>query len=98
MLVNGVRVACGSRVRLRPSRRADAQDMFVDGRTARVTSVHEDVDGAQHVGVVVDDDPAAELHESYGRYLYFSPDEIEPLDKGDTPRNFSPERRSPTWT
>ena len=79
VLVNGVRVTRGSRVRLHPSRRADAQDIFFSGRTARVTSVHEDVDGNQHVAVVVEDDPAADLHDWYGRYLYFSPDEVEPL-------------------
>jgi hypothetical protein len=79
VLVNGVRVARGSRVRLHPSRRADAQDIFFSGRTARVTSVHEDVDGNQHVAVVVNDDPAADLHDWFGRYLYFSPDEVEPL-------------------
>ncbi|OBG41687.1 hypothetical protein A5672_12240 [Mycobacterium alsense] len=82
VLVNGVRVARGSRVRLRPRRHADAQDIFVAGKTARVTSVHEDVDGNKHVGVVVDDDPAADLHDWYGRYLYFSPDEVEPLESG----------------
>lgn len=80
VLVNGVRVARGSRVRLRPRRNADAQDIFVVGKTARVTSVHEDVEGNKHVAVVVDDDPAAELHDWYGRYLYFSPDEVEPLE------------------
>jgi hypothetical protein len=80
VLVNGVRVARGSRVLLHPSRRADAQDLFFAEKTARVTSVHEDVDGNQHVGVVVEDDPAADLHEWYGRYLYFSPDEVEPLE------------------
>ena len=79
VLVDGVPVARGSRVRLHPSRRADAQDIFVDGRTARVTAVHEDVDGNTHVAVVVDDDPAADLHDWYGRYLYFAPDEVEPL-------------------
>lgn len=79
VLINGVRVARGSRVRLRPRRRADAQDMFVAGKAARVTSVHEDVEGGKHVGVVVEDHPDAALPESYGRYLYFSPDEIEPL-------------------
>jgi hypothetical protein len=79
VLVNGVRIARGSKVRLRPRRNADAQDIFVAGKTARVTSVHEDVEGNKHVGVVVDDDPAAELHDWYGRYLYFSPDEVEPL-------------------
>ncbi|BBU23620.1 hypothetical protein [Mycobacterium xenopi] len=80
VLVNGVAVARGSRVRLRPARRADAQDLFFAGKTARVTSVHEDVDGNKHLGVVVDDDPAADLHDWYGRYLYFSPDEVEPLE------------------
>jgi hypothetical protein len=97
VLVNGVRVARGSKVRLRPSRRADAQDMFFAGRVATVTSVHETVDGDQQVAVTVDDDPAAELHDWYGRYLYFAPDEVEPLegtDLGD--QKFSSERSS-TW-
>lgn len=79
VLVNGVRVARGSKVRLRPRRNADVQDIFVAGKTARVTSVHEDVEGNKHVAVVVDEDPAADLHDWYGRYLYFSPDEVEPL-------------------
>lgn len=79
VLVNGIRVARGSKVRLRPRRNADAQDIFVAGKTARVTSVHSDVEGNKHVGVVVDEDPAADLHDWYGRYLYFSPDEVEPL-------------------
>ncbi len=90
VLVKGVRVARGSRVRLHPGRRADAQDLFFAEKTARVTSVHEDVDGNQHVGVVVEDDPAADLHEWYGRYLYFSPDEVEPLESITT-------ERSSTW-
>jgi hypothetical protein len=92
VLVNGVRVARGSQVRLRPRRNADAQDIFVAGKTARVTSVHEDVEGNKHVGVVVDDDPAADLHDWYGRYLYFSPDEVEPLEANQTPE------RSSRWT
>jgi hypothetical protein len=87
VLVNGTRVTRGSRVRLRPSRRADAQDLFYAGKIARVTSVHEDVDGDQHVGVVLEDDPAADLHDWYGRYLYFAPDEVEPLSE-----------RSSKWT
>jgi hypothetical protein len=87
VLVNGIRVARGSRVRLRPRRNADAQDIFVAGKTARVTSVHEDVEGNKHVGVVVNDDPAADLHDWYGRYLYFSPDEVEPLEAEQTTTN-----------
>jgi hypothetical protein len=84
ILVNGVRVSRGSRVRLHPGRRADAQDLFFAGKTARVTSVHEDVDGNRHVAVVIDDDPAADLHDWYGRYLYFAPDEVEPLETQHT--------------
>jgi hypothetical protein len=90
VLVNGIRVSCGSRVRLRPTRRADAQDLFYADKVARVTSVHETVDGETHVGVVIEDDPAADLHEWYGRYLYFAPDEVEPLDI----QELSPERSS----
>jgi hypothetical protein len=39
------------------------------------------------VGVVVDDDPAADLHDWYGRYLYFSPDELEPLKTEESNKN-----------
>ncbi|WP_373143141.1 hypothetical protein [Mycobacterium marinum] len=92
VLVNGVRVARGSRVRLHPRSNADAQDIFVAGKIARVTSVHEDVEGNRHVGVVVEDDPAADLHDWYGRYLYFSPDEVEPLESEQTSNE-----RSSTW-
>ncbi|MDT5335893.1 MAG: hypothetical protein QOD90_1398 [Mycobacterium sp.] len=97
VLINGIRVAAGSRVRLRPSRRADAQDIFFAGRTARVTSVHEDVDGERHVGVIVEADAEAEMPDDYGRYLYFAPDEIEPLGTEDVSPT-STERRSSTWT
>ncbi|VEG42843.1 Uncharacterised protein [Mycolicibacterium flavescens] len=82
VLVNDTRIARGSRVRLHPSRRADAQDVFYADKIARVTSVHEDVDGEHHIGVVIEDDPGAELHDWYGRYLYFAPDEVEPLVEG----------------
>ncbi|MFD7008766.1 MULTISPECIES: hypothetical protein [Rhodococcus] len=79
VIVNGVRVAKGTVVRIHPSRRADAQDLFFAGQLARVVTVHADVDGGTHVGVVLEDDPASELHEWYGRYLYFAPDEVEPV-------------------
>jgi hypothetical protein len=77
--VDGVEVRRGSLVRLRPNRRADAQDLFFAGQVARVAAVLEDVDGCSHVAVVLADDPGADLHEWYGRYLYFAPDELEPV-------------------
>jgi hypothetical protein len=79
VLIDGVPVTKGSRVRIHPSRRADAQDVFFAGQDARVTAVMSDVDGQVHVAVVLVDDPAADLHDWYGRYLYFAPEELEPL-------------------
>ena len=81
VVVDGVRVARGSRVRLRPrTGGTDAHDMFLRGRTARVEAVLLDVDDERHVAVVLDDDPGADLHEWYGRYHYFAPAELTPLD------------------
>jgi hypothetical protein len=84
VLVHGVEVRRGSLVRLRPNRRADAQDLFFAGQLARVTAVLGDVDGGSHVAVVLVDDPAADLHDWYGRYLYFAPGELEPLPADPT--------------
>lgn len=80
VVIDGVRVTRGSLVRIHPSRRADAHDLFYAGQVAKVTAVLSDVDGGSHVALVLVDDPAADLHEWYGRYLYFDPDELEPLD------------------
>lgn len=79
VLIDGVAVAKGSRVRLRPRRRADAHDMFLADRAAVVARVDLDVDGVTHVAVLLEDDPASELHDWYGRYYYFAPYELEPL-------------------
>jgi hypothetical protein len=92
VLINGVRVCAGSIVRVHPSRRADAQDLFFTGQVARVTAVHSDVDGETHVAVVLVDDPAADLHDWYGRYLYFAPDELEPIS-GSASSSAHPDNR-----
>ncbi|MFF8940210.1 hypothetical protein ACF08O_37020 [Streptomyces paradoxus] len=86
VLVDGVPLGGGSRVRLRPrGRGADAQDMFLAGRTAEVAAVFHDVDGSVHLAVTLDDDPAAELNNWYGRFHYFRPDELEPLGPAGSP-------------
>ena len=47
--------------------------------TATVAGVFNDVEGDQHVAVTVDDDPATDELSWQGRYLFFHPDEVEPL-------------------
>jgi hydrogenase maturation protease len=80
--IAGVIVTKGTAVRLRPSHRADAQDLFLAGRNATVAGVFTDVDGASHIAVTVDDDPANEELAWQGRYLFFHPDEVEPVIAG----------------
>jgi hydrogenase maturation protease len=80
--VGGIRLAQGSRVRLRPTRRADSMDLFLAGREARVEGVYRDVEDVAWVAVSLDLAPASELHSSHGRFFYFYPEEIEPLESG----------------
>ncbi len=80
VVIDGVTVARGSKVRMRPgARRADAQDLFLVGREALVEAVLHDVDGKVHVAVSPVADPVAELQRTHGRFLYFAPDELEPI-------------------
>lgn len=79
--VDGRSLGAGSRVLLRPGlRRTDAQDLFLHGRSARVEAVLHDVDGAVHLAVTVEGDPGADIRREQGRFLYFQPDEVTPLE------------------
>jgi hypothetical protein len=82
--IGGTDVGRGSTVRLRPrTGRADAQDMFLAGRTARVEGVFHDIDGDRHLAVTLDEHPAADLLAAEGRFLYFSPDEVEVVEEAE---------------
>jgi hypothetical protein len=54
--------------------------MFLAGRTATVAAVLLDVDGDTHVAITLDDDPGADINVAHGRFRYFSPDELKPLE------------------
>jgi hypothetical protein len=87
--IDGQQVKRGSLVRLRPGglgvpgdpgpRRSDAQDMFLAGRTAEVQAVLLDVDDKPYLAVSLADDPDSDIRVAHGRFLYFTPDEVEPL-------------------
>jgi hypothetical protein len=79
VIVGGVTVQKGTCVRLQPSRRADAHDLFLRDMIATVAGVFLDVDGGRHVAVTLDDDPSRDELAWQGRYLYFHPDEIVPF-------------------
>jgi hypothetical protein len=83
VMIDGVAVGRGTRVRLRPGHRADAHDMFLAGRVAIVQAVLLDVDDNWHLAVTIEDDPGADLYAAHGRYRYFGTDEVEPLPPAD---------------
>jgi hypothetical protein len=77
--IAGVPVTKGSVVRLHPGRRADAQDMFLEGQLGMVQGVYLDVEDRRYLAVTLRDDPAADLHLWRGRFFYFFPEEVEPV-------------------
>jgi hydrogenase maturation protease len=81
VLVDGVEVCRGSRVRLSPGPRGDAFDLALAGRTAVVEAIEEDMEGSVLLAVTVDDDPGRDLGERRqpGHRFFFSADEVEPL-------------------
>ncbi|MGW0808734.1 hydrogenase maturation protease [Nonomuraea sp. NPDC002799] len=87
VIVAGVAVGPGSRVRLRPRSHTDIFDLVLDGRTAVVESVEQDDEGALHVAVTLDDDPGRDLGEAKlpGHRFFYSATEIEPLGEHEAP-------------
>jgi hypothetical protein len=80
VMVAGIAISKGSRVVLKPGcRPADAQDMFFRDRTAIVEAVFSDFEGRNYLAVTLVKDPGADLQRSQKRFLYFYPDEIEPV-------------------
>lgn len=85
VIIDGQRVAAGSRVRLHPSAKADAFDMLLDGMTARVETLHQDFENRVYLVVTVDLDPGREQMDEHektlpGHRFFFFPQEVEPLE------------------
>lgn len=79
--VAGVYVQPGARVRIRPKRRADIIDMALDGRTALVEAVEEDLEHRVHLALVLENDPGKDLGllRQPGHRFFYGVDEVEPL-------------------
>jgi hydrogenase maturation protease len=88
VLVSGVQLRRGSRVRLWPNPGGDIFDLVLAGKAATVEGLDADEDGQIHVAVTVDDDPGRDLGEARqpGHRFFFSLGEVEPLGDVDEPR------------
>jgi len=82
VLIAGKEVKAGDSVLLRPKARADAFDMLLDGKTARVEIIQQDFENRIYLVVTLDDDPGREQWDERvlpGHRFYFFPNEVEPL-------------------
>lgn len=81
VLIAGVRVKPGDRVRVRAKGRSDVWNLILDGKTASVASIEQDYEGQIHVAVVIDDDPGRDVGFAKlpGHRFFFDPDDLEPL-------------------
>lgn len=86
--VAGLKVGRGSRVVLHPRTGGDVLDQAVDGKLGVIDGVHQDMEGAFQLSVVLEDDPGRDLGEMRqpGHRFFFSPEEIEPLAGEAAPR------------
>ncbi len=75
----------GDRVRLHPRAKGDVFDVALDGKTAAVESVEQDLEGNFLVSVVVEDDPGGHfgMMRQPGHRFFFTPGELEPLDPAE---------------
>lgn len=81
VLIGGVTVRTGNRVRLKPRDGGDILDLALRGQIAIVESLEQDYEGQQHVCVVLEDDPGRDLGlmRQPGHRFFFNPTEVEPL-------------------
>ena len=79
--IDGVPVNVGDRVRVRPKEGGDILDIALRDQIAIIESIEEDYEGAQHICVVIEDDPGRDLGmmRQPGHRFFFTPSEIEPL-------------------
>ena len=77
--VPGGPVGRGSLVRLHPRGGGDVFAQALDGRTAIVESLQQDLEGAVQLAVVLEDDPGRDLGVARqpGHRFFFAPEEVE---------------------
>jgi hypothetical protein len=85
VLISGVEIRTGMRVRLRPRAGGDIFDIALAGQIALIESIEQDYEGRNHLAVVLEDDPGRDMGmlRQPGHRFFFSPEEVEPLASGD---------------
>jgi hydrogenase maturation protease len=81
VVISGVEVRTGDRVRLLPRKGGDILDIALQEQIATIESIEEDYEGNSHLGVVLDEDPGRDLGllRQPGHRFFFDLSEVEPL-------------------
>jgi len=81
VIVGGVELRRGSRVRLVPRPGRDVFDLALAGKAAVVEGIDQDYEDKLYIAVTLDDDPGRDLGEQRqpGHRFFFALDEVEPL-------------------
>ena len=81
LLIAGVEVKAGDRVRLLPRKGGDVLDIALAGQTATIEAIEQDYEGKHHVCVVLDQDPGRDMGmmRQPGHRFFFDAEEVEPL-------------------
>ena len=81
LVISGVEVRTGDRIRLSPHKGGDVLDIALHGQVATIESIEQDYEGKSHVCVVLDEDPGRDmgLLRQPGHRFFFDPSEVEPL-------------------
>lgn len=87
VLVDGIELRRGSRVRLHPRRGGDGFDLALADMTAVIDKIECDMEEQIQFVVTVDDDPGREIAQlrQLGHRFFFSPEEVEPLGEDAVP-------------
>jgi hypothetical protein len=85
MVLDGVEIGTGSKVRLEPRPGGDIWDIALAGKVAFVEAIEQDYDGGLHLAVTVEDDPGRDLGRGegaarmIGHRFYFAPEEVRAI-------------------
>jgi hypothetical protein len=79
VLVAGIELRPGDRVRLLPRRGGDIFDLALQDKIATIAAIEQDYENRIHLAVTIDDDPGRDLGAAGkpGHRFFFSPDEVE---------------------